>query len=228
MFKSIFKAVAVSAVAAMFAVGVFAQSAGTFKDSRDGKTYKTVKIGSQTWFAENLNFSAKGSKCYGEGVAVADDLDEDGDPINPTKLSNAEVQANCAKYGRLYDWETANKACPAGFHLPSDDEWTALVNYAGGQENAGKKLKSKAGWNKNGNGTNDFGWSALPGGRGNSGGYFYGAGSYGDWWSATERSATEDEDAGAWYRGMSYINESVVIRGYDDVPLLFSVRCVQN
>jgi uncharacterized protein (TIGR02145 family) len=222
-YKSI---LAVAGIAAMFAVGVFAQtksapSTGTFKDSRDGKTYKTVKVGSQTWFAENLNFAAEGSKCYGEGGVVIDGWNDDG-PINPTKLSNAEVQANCAKYGRLYDWKTANKACPAGFHLPSDDEWTALANYAGGEEKAGKKLKSKAGWKNKGNGMDDYGWSALPGGYGYSDGGFYDAGYNGYWWSATERDA-----GSAWNRCMDY-NYDYAFRYYGDKTYLFSVRCVQN
>jgi uncharacterized protein (TIGR02145 family) len=212
----------VIAVAALAGIGACEQSTGTFKDSRDGKTYKTVKVGSQTWFAENLNFAANGSKCYGEGGVVADEFDEEGAPINTRKLSNAEVQANCTKYGRLYDWETAKKACPAGFHLPSDDEWKALVNYAGGEEKAGKKLKSKAGWNDAGNGTDDYGWSALPGGDGDPDGGFGSAGNYGNWWNATEYEAN-----GAWIRIMDYYGE-LVDRNYGNKAFLFSVRCVQN
>jgi len=194
-YKSI---LAVAGIAAMFAVGVFAQTTRTFKDSRDGKTYKTVKIGSQTWFAENLNFAAEGSKCYEDNAG------------------------NCEKYGRLYNWATALKACPAGFHLPSDDEWTALVNYVGGKEKAGTKLKSKAGWDGNVNGTNDFGWSALPGGHGRSDGSFDMAGSFSYWWSATEDDATY-----AWYRSMFYREDNVDKR-YDPKIRLFSVRCVQD
>ena len=195
-YKSI---LAVAGIAAMFAVGVFAQTAGTFKDSRDGKTYKTVKVGSQTWFAENLNFAAKGSKCY------------------------ENKDANCAKYGRLYDWETANKACPAGFHLPSNDELRALVNYAGGEKNAGKKLKSKAGWNNNGNGTDDYGWSALPGGYGDSDGSFNNAGSRGYWWSATEGDASY-----ARSRNMLYNFDVHVNWNSDNKTYLHSVRCVAD
>jgi len=203
--------------------GAYAQTTGTFKDSRDGKTYKTVKVGGKTWMAENLNFAAKGSKCYGEGGYVVVDEDEEGNPINPTKLSNAEVQANCAKYGRLYDWETANKACPAGFHLPSDDEWTALENAVGGRSTAGTKLKSAAGWNEDGNATNDFGFSALPGGGGYSGGNFAGTGDIGLWWSATERNAIY-----AWLRYMAS-NEVDVYRDYDYGKTgLLSVRCVKD
>ena len=184
--------------AALVGFGAYAQTTGTFKDSRDGKTYKTVTIDGKTWMAENLNFAAKGSKCY-----------EDKD-------------ANCAKYGRLYDWATANKACPAGFHLASDDEWTALVDYAGGKEKAGKMLKSKAGWNNNGNGTDQYGLSALPGGNGVSGGNFFNAGNFGIWWSAAENDASS-----AWGRIMGYYYGNVY-RDYDDKTDLYSVRCVKD
>ena len=167
----------------------------TFTDRRDGKVYRTVQVGGQTWFAENLNFAAEGSKCYEN---------------NPK---------GCAKYGRLYNWYTALKACPAGTHLPSDKEWAALVDYAGGEEKAGTKLKSAAGWNEDGNGTNDFGWSALPGGYGYSDGSFLKAGSNGLWWSAT------DGAKGVIYRGMDYDLEYVngVI---SSETVLLSVRCV--
>jgi len=87
----------------------------TFTDSRDGKVYKTVKIGEQVWLAENLAFNAPSSKFY-------------------------------EKYGRLYDWKTALSVCPKGWHLPSDNEWQALVDFAGGGEVAGKKFKSRSGW----------------------------------------------------------------------------------
>jgi uncharacterized protein (TIGR02145 family) len=178
--------------------GAKAGDGAKFTDSRDGKTYKTVKIGTAVWMAENLNFAADGSKCY----------------------ENNDV--NCAKYGRFYDWATALKACPAGFHLPSDDEWTALVNYTGGEDKAGKKLKSAAGWNEDGNGTNDYGWSALPGGYGDSDGNFSIAGFNGNWWSATDNNAYN-----AWYRYMGYDDENVG-RGSRTKTDLFSVRCVQD
>ena len=174
------------------------ESKGTFTDPRDGKVYKTVEIGGVVWMAENLNYAAEGSVCY------------DNDP------------ANGDKYGRLYNWETALKACPAGFHLPSDDEWTALENAVGGQSTAGIKLKSAEGWNNYGNGTDDYGFSALPGGGGNSDGGFYGAGNYGYWWSATEDDALDAKG-----RGVSYDDENVNWY-YNYKPNLFSVRCVAD
>ena len=131
------------------------------KDLRDGQTYKTVTIGTQTWMAENLNFKTDSSSCY----------------------DNEE--SNCTKYGRIYTWAAATGksesecgygyvcslpsgniqgACPSGWHLPSDDEWYTLINAVGGSSNAGKVLKSTSGWKNDGNGTDAFGFSALPAG----------------------------------------------------------------
>jgi len=111
----------------------------TFTDDRDKQSYVYVKIGEQTWMAENLNYDTKtnGSVCY------------NNDP------------ANCTIYGRLYNWETAKKSCPTGWHLPSIDEWRELVNLAGGYNVAGKRLKAVGGWNstndrESGNGTRLF------------------------------------------------------------------------
>jgi len=193
-----------------------ADTVAPFTDTRDGKVYKIVKIGSQIWFAENLNFAAEGSKCYGEDGRVWVGRYE------MTTISTAEVEANCTNYGRLYNWETALKACPAGYHLPSADEWEALVDYVGGEEMAGTKLKSAAGWNEDGNGMNDYGFSALPGGNGFSVGGFGNTGDYGYWWSATESGVD-----GAWYRYMEYDNENVGRDGNYKTGLL-SVRCVAD
>ncbi|MDR1830802.1 MAG: fibrobacter succinogenes major paralogous domain-containing protein [Candidatus Fibromonas sp.] len=185
---------------------------GTFKDPRDGKVYKTVKIGGQTWLAENLNFEAEGSKCY------------DNDP------KNAE------KYGRLYNWETAKKACPPGWHLPTNEEWQTLIDCADGfappenydykrdSETAGKKLKATSGWNKSGNGTDKYGFSALPGGYGNSDGSFLNVGSYGYWWSAYEDAYGSYS---AYYRDMLYSSGTAYWHYYFKSNLR-SVRCVQD
>jgi uncharacterized protein (TIGR02145 family) len=175
-----------------------------FCDVRDGKKYVYVKIGEQTWMAENLNYDASDSKCY----------------------DNSE--ANCETYGKLYNWATAmnNSAsstanpsgvrgiCPTGWHLPSATEWGVLGNDT-------KKLKATSGWNNNGNGTDDYGFSALPGGGG-SDGSFYHVGNRGLWWSASEY--------------LSYGVSTRLMHGsadYADWNLegktsLFSVRCVQD
>jgi uncharacterized protein (TIGR02145 family) len=223
---------------AFLAAGDGKPPVSTFTDKRDGKVYRIVKIGGQVWFAENLNYAADGSKCYGEGGDVVVGIDEDGDAIKTT-LSNAEVQTNCTKYGRLYNWETAmggasssNKVpsgvqgvCPAGWYIPSNYEWDILEGYVGGfSKEAGTKLKSKSGWSRNGGGTNEYGFSGLPGGNGNSDGDFYYAGSRGFWWSSTENA--EPDTGNAWYRGMDYGIEKGCYG--NDKSNLFSVRCIQD
>ena len=90
---------------AFFAVQVFSQN--SFTDNRDGKKYKAVKIGEQVWMAENLNYNAESSRCYDNSFFY------------------------CNEYGRLYTWEAAKKACPAGWHLPSDVEWITLISFVG-------------------------------------------------------------------------------------------------
>jgi len=171
-----------------------------FTDPRDGKTYKTVTIGKQIWLAENLNYEAEGSKFYND------------DP------------ANGEKYGRLYDWETAMKVCPPGWHLPSHEEWQELVDFVGGNHIALEKLKATNGWKYDKNSTDEYGFSALPGGNGYSGGSFDDAGSIGYWWSSSEDGSDRaynqymgyDYDyCGAWYR--SYLKN-----------YLLSVRCVKD
>jgi uncharacterized protein (TIGR02145 family) len=192
------------ALLALFRIAVFAQQKGTFTDTRDGKKYKTTKIGEQVWMAENLNYEAPGSKCY------------NNDP------------ANCNKYGRLYNWETAMEACPNGWHLPSNTEWDKLFRFIDGDigtespyqsKTAGKYLKSISGWNESGNGKDKFGFSALPGGYGNSDGSFYDDGTNGVWWSCESNSLY------ACLRRIYYAYEYAYYN-YSDKSNLFSVRCV--
>jgi uncharacterized protein (TIGR02145 family) len=183
---------------ALFSIATFAQQKGSFTDPRDGKNYKTVKIGVQTWMTEDLKY-APGGKCYN------DDIDY------------------CKKYGRLYPWEAAKKVCPSGWHLPSDAEWTKLTDFVGGSSTAGTKLKAKSGWNNNGNGMDDeYGFSALPGGFGLSDDGFLNVGISGFWWSATESSASY-----AWGRLIDY-NYAKVGRYDGGKPYFYPVRCVQD
>jgi len=116
-----------------------------FVDNRDGKTYRMVKIGDQTWMAQNLNYEAQNSYCY------------DNKPTN------------CNKYGRLYPIEETiekGSVCPDGWHLPDTTEWFALFSAVDGKENAATHLNSTSGWTEPGNGDDKFGFSALPGGKG--------------------------------------------------------------
>jgi len=176
-------------------------SAGTFTDNRDGKTYKTVVIGGKRWMGENLNYqTSSGSWCYGND------------------------NSNCSKYGRLYDWNTAKKACMTGWHLPSRQEWDKLVATAGGESAAGKKLKARSGWSNNGNGTDEYGFSALPGSFRSFDGAFFTAGKEGYWWTATEFYG----GGHAYYWSMSHGRDGVIEDNYGNKGLGFSVRCVQD
>jgi len=169
-----------------------------YTDSRSGQKYHTVKINRKVWMAENLNYATGKSACYGN---------------NP---------ANCAKYGRLYSWDDAMKACPAGWRLPNNEDWQNLILFVGGEAVAGGKLKSKTGWSDSGDGTDAFGFSAVPSGYRNTDGDFNGAGYYGTWWSATEYDANV-----AYSRYTLYYGDGVVWLD-NDKSYLFSVRCLRN
>jgi uncharacterized protein (TIGR02145 family)/uncharacterized repeat protein (TIGR02543 family) len=177
-----------------------------FTDSRDGQEYGKIGIGTQVWMAENLNYAGEESNeigvCY------------DDDP------------ANCAKYGRLYDWNTARIVCPVGWHLAERSEWAILMNYVG--DSAGNKLKSSEYWEYYSDpavvGTDDYGFSALCGGYG-SDSTFSDSGVYGYWWTITRISNTSN----VWYSYMIYNSSAMYLThyNYSDSKLLFSVRCVQ-
>jgi len=171
-------------------------SYGTLTDPRDGQDYRTVEIGNSTWMAENLKYAEQAcgtSWCYGNNASY------------------------CKTYGRLYDWCAAMTACPDGWHLPTDADWKNLVLDAGGTEDAAGNLKSKKGWNDNGNGTDEHGFSALPGGYGRSDlRTFIGVGYSGFWWSATELDA--------WLLG----SDNGVERRTFGSEAGLSVRCVQD
>ena len=175
-------------------------SSGTFTDGRDSQTYKWVLIGDQIWMAENLNYDASGSVCYSNSAS------------------------NCDTYGRLYNWATAmDDVCPSGWHLPSNAEWDKLVNFAGGTNNiGGTKLKATSGWDNSGNGTDEFGFSALPGGRGESGGSFGSVGYDGNWWTATENHAF------LAFSRLMLSGSGYVSSNNEDKSRLFSVRCLQD
>ena len=177
------------------------QSQKSFTDSRDGKVYKTVTIGTQTWMAENLAYKAD-SCCW----AYNND------------------DSNVSTYGYLYDWGTAKAVCPKGWHLPSDDEWSTLTDYLGGESVAGEKMKSKTGWYYSGNGTNTSGFSALPVGNYNIDGSFINFGYAGYWWSSTEKY-TFELNAGYW--SLYYDSNKIdSLSSYQKDG--FSVRCIRD
>ncbi len=193
-----------------------------FYDARDGNAYKTVKIGNQIWLAENLKYlpSVVGPSTGSERTPYYYVYGYDG-----TNVADAKATDNYATYGVLYNWTAAMDACPDGWHLPSDAEWTELTDYLGGTSVAGGKLKETGTthWNTPNTGaTNETGFTALPGGNRSISDYFNFFGDYGNWWSSTEYSTYH-----AWYRDMYYRYRNVS-RSYYSKGEGFSVRCVRD
>jgi len=199
---------------------------GTLTDDRDGQTYKTVKIGEQWWMAENLNYR------YIQQTAEEDS----------SSYCYNDDPANCAKYGRLYQWSAAMVVCPEGWHLPTEAEWFALFNAVGGIATAGTMLKSTEGWINNGNGSDSYFFSALPAGYRDYDGYFYNEGYSAFFWSSTEGSSHNAcnmcggrDSVESW--GGSSNNACNMSYGYDLVLAYlnfnyknygFSVRCLKD
>jgi len=202
---------------------------GTLNDPRDGQNYSTVTIGNLTWMAQNLNFTTNESWCLREGKNVT-----------------AASSANCAKFGRLYSWEAAQSACPAGWRLPEARDWDNLIS-AVGREYPGMRLKSKTDWN----GTDELGFSALPGGsrmggsgtasnllRGADRVMGSGAGSVDPtdaqaatdnacWWTATKSDAKKDKkDRSSQYRCIP-ASSGIISSGNSNRTAGYSVRCIQ-
>lgn len=180
----------------------------SFTDVRDGKTYKSIKIGNQEWMAENLAYSISGSWNYWGDEKIG------------------------AQYGRLYTWEAAKLAVPDGWHLPTDDEWKQLEMALGMNQmnangidgrgtNEGGKLKTITGWADKRNGTDEVGFAAQPGGYRTSYGNFVSSEWYGYWWTATEIDNTT-----AWFRYLG--SGSGVFRNFSYKGEGYSVRCIKN
>ncbi|MCX6321681.1 MAG: fibrobacter succinogenes major paralogous domain-containing protein [Bacteroidia bacterium] len=195
-------------------------SQGTVSDV-DGNTYSTVTIGNQEWMTKNLKTTK-----YNDNTAILLVTDN-------YAWSNLSSQGYCwydnsvVTYGALYNWYTVNtgKLCPIGWHVPSDDEWTTLTTYLGGESVAGGKLKESgtAHWiSPNTGATNETGFTALPGGFRNYSGEFSSVGYNGNWWSSTSTSTTI-----AWPRGMS-CNFSNVYSPNFSKRSGFSVRCLRD
>lgn len=198
---------------------------GFLSDSRDGQVYRTVKIGNQVWMAENLNYEYKvngstyGNWCYNDSALY------------------------CERYGRLYTWAAAMDSattgcgygatcetdagavqgiCPDGWHLPSRAEWDTLIAFVGGEDVAGRRLRSISGWYDNANGDDGYGFSALPSGIRHGNGGFNNAGQNANFWSSSESSP---DSSSQMY--MYYTVRSAGLVG-NAKNKAFSVRCVKD
>ena len=198
---------------------------GKYKAEVNIIRFNSVKIGNQIWMTENLNVDR-----FRNGDAIleaktAEEWKAAGNTKRPAWCYYDNAPANGEKYGKLYNWyavkDTRGLAL-VGWHVPSDAEWTILSNYIGGENVAGKSMKSTAGWYNNGNGTNSRGFSGLPGGYRLSSGDFSYVGYYGYWWSASEvnESFAWDWKLGNYFSGLD--------RFYHAKYNGFSVRCIKD
>ena len=211
----------------------------------DGKSYPIVQIGDQWWTAENLaylpNVSPPTEESYSEKYYYVYEY-------NGTNIAEAKATENYRKFGVLYNWsaimngESGNNLnpsgvqgiCPNGWHLPSDSEWDELAQFisnlkgpfnkeeGGDWEEVGKYLKATNDWNNEGNGTDDFGFSGLPGGFRYTEGFFYYIGEAGGWWTSTDIDATGVEDI-----VLSNEYNSLFMDGHFK-EIGFSVRCIKD
>ena len=192
---------------------------GEMTDPRDGMVYKTTTIGGQVWMAENLNYfdiegassSIKNDWCYWD------------------------KPENCESAGRLYTWKVAQRICPEGWRLPSNEDWIALLTAVGADSlneilwKGSSKLKSMSGWENDGSGTDDFGFTALPAGKKfftkvQDG--FTGHGCTALMWASTEAEGGA-ADSLAFRMELDCSNDNVAInttKKYDGL----SVRCVKE
>lgn len=201
-------------------------STGIIVTDIDGNTYQTVKIGDQWWMAENLRVTH-----YRNGEAipnVTDSTDWTGLSTGAYCFYNNDAN-NATTYGSLYNWYAvidSRNIAPEGWHVPSDVEWRTLVDYLGGSNVAGGKMKETGTthWNSPNTGaTNESGFSALPGGnRGAQYGYFDDLGNHAYFWSSSEYSSYH-----GWARALNYNNSEVSLYA-GNKHSGFSVRCVKD
>jgi len=208
-----------------------------------GETYKTVEIGTQTWMASNLKYAAPGSKCGGGGVEGVLLEDENttvcniyGRLYNWATAMALPASCNCNGGDTDCSIDCSGKItrkhkgiCPAGWHIPSNEDWNVLMKFINSRcsddrdcDGAGTKLKATIGWTSPS--TDDFGFSALPGGFGNDG-LLISVAQEGNWWSYRWR--TEFAPITNPQSRQITKSESVSVRGYDSSWLL-SVRCVKD
>jgi uncharacterized protein (TIGR02145 family) len=206
------------------AIGLYSDVAGATVTDIDGNVYETVWIGGQNWMAENLK-----TNTYNDGTSI-ELIEDNTDWDNNTNgaycwLDNNQTIGDI--YGALYNWHAVNNSnlCPTGWHVPTDEEWTDLENYVAFDGHNGSEataLKSTSGWEGGGNGTDEYGFSALPGGNRESDGIFGASDDTGFLWSATG-----DGGSSAWSRQF-FTGDSEIYRSQEEKTSGYSVRCIKD
>ena len=186
---------------------------------------RAVTVGTQEWLGKNLNVDrfANGDRIPEARTAL--EWKQAGDNKQPAWCYYNNDPANGRTYGKLYNWYAVHDPrglAPSGWHVPSDEEWTQIINYLGGDGTAGLALKNTSGWENNGNGNNSSGIAGLPGGYRSTLGSFTNLGENGTWWSSSE-----NDTLNAWTRYL-YYNFVKAFRNNINKSGGFSVRCLRD
>jgi uncharacterized protein (TIGR02145 family) len=210
-----------------------AKSYGTLTD-QEGNIYKTIVIGTQEWMAENLNTSI-----YQNGEVIANVADEDqwfNLNTGAWCYYNNDNQYECP-YGKLYNWYAVadpRNVCPTGWHVPTDAEWSVLINFLDPNSDGGNNIPNNAGGKLKSTGfqywlipnidaTNESGFSGLPGGGRVITAPYRTIGEYANWWSSSEGASNN-----GWGRDLSYIYSWVSLYYFNFKSFGFSVRCLRD
>ena len=237
---------------------ISSQVNGSFLDKRNNKNYKTVVIGNQTWLAENLNVTKFRNGDPIPQVMTDEEWEKAGKEGKPAWCYYDGAKSNLKKYGVLYNFHAVSDPrgiAPEGWHVPSKEEWQSLIKELGGEEIAGEKLKSKTGWTdyldpveingqyvdqyKPGNGTDEFGFNALPGSYRFWPGFYGYCGSGeawagpcgllhdGFWWSNTQVKDNYNGEMVILNLGLEHIRKGVSL-GLSNVGDGLYLRCIKD
>jgi uncharacterized protein (TIGR02145 family) len=204
---------------------------------------QTITIGTEVWMVQNLNVEKFRNGDLIPEAKTAEEWEKAGKNKEPAWCYYNNDSANGAKYGKLYNWYAVSDLrglAPVNWHIPDYYEWAQLVDYltfAGNMsrikekygnifsiDSVGKKLKSSSGWKDSGNGNNESGFAAYPGGMRYEHGVFYshGIGYSGNWWCSTEYFSIN-----ASYFNLRYRDNMIGV--YDaSKGNGFSVRCIKD
>jgi uncharacterized protein (TIGR02145 family) len=196
----------------------------SFNENEASTKYPSVKIGNQVWMTENLNVSTFRNGDVIPEAKTDEEWQNAGNRGLPAWCYYENKQENGEKYGKLYNWYAVNDhrgLAPDGWHVPSDKEWSNLIDFLGGKNYAGEKMKSGF---DNGNGTNEIGFNGFPGGYRYYDGYFYFIRYYGYWWSSSELDTYKHQ---ATNRSLNY-NNDCADRDNSTKSFGLSVRCIRD
>lgn len=187
--------------------------------------FKTADIDGKTWMAENLNVSVfRNGDSIPQAKSISEWVDA-GKQEKPIWCYYEDKSENGIKYGKLYNWYAVNDSrglAPAGWRIPSADDFKSLNKLLGGEKKAAIALKSNTGWEPGAEGNNASGFAGLPAGTRNFNGSFANGGTHGYWWSISDQ-----KDFNAWH--LSVNNKNSIAKVYTSLKSAgFSVRCIKE